>query len=247
MLAFMSTIVFTACSSSNNDENTIYFTLSQKSVELPYRGEVELDINGVEADDCNFKSSDDFISEATSYNGKIKIKGNHVGRAVITVSYAGKNVDLPVVIKPVEDYIGTPVIDFGATVSSIKSQETSTYNTTYEDGRVSFYDSTLPFRVYHEYKFNGGRMVAVLSKIDISRLTQGYGTFFIQVTNSLRERYKYVEAYKGRYQTVYLFTYKDKYYIGARDAKGNGGWYVYYATTINEVKDKLDTQSHIAL
>ena len=42
-------------------------------------------------------------------------------------------------------------------------------------------------------------------------------------------------------------TIKPKYYIGARDAGGNGGWYVYYAKTLDEVKEKLDIHPSIAI
>lgn len=242
-------IVFTFASCSSSDEqndSVVDFTLSQKNVELFYNGEAEIGVNGVDARACNLETSDDFIAEASSHSGKIRINGNHVGNATITVSYKGENIDLPVVVKPVINYIGTPVIDFGATSASIKKKETSTYNTSY-DGRIDYVDQTLTYPVYHRYGFTDGKLVDVLSMIDIPSLTKGYGTFFIQVTNSLRERYSYLDSYKGKYQTIYLFTFKNKYYIGARAANGNGGWYVYYAKTMGEVKEKLDINSSFSL
>lgn len=238
-------MIFTACSSNNEDE-TINFTLSQKNVELLYNGEVEVGVSGVEADDCNLETSDDFIADVSSHGGKIHINGNHVGRAIVTVSYKGKSVELPVTVKPIINYIGMPVIDFGSNLSAIKGKETSTFNGVY-DNRIDYVDQTLTYPVYHRYGFVDGKLANILSTIDISSITKGYGTFFIQVTNSLRERYMYLDSYKGKYQTIYLFTFKNKYYIGARDAGGNGGWYVYYAKSLDEVKGKLDIHPSFSL
>ncbi len=120
------------------------------------------------------------------------------------------------------------------------------YNASY-DNRIDYVDQTLTYPVYHRYYFENGKLQNVLSEIDIPSITGGYGTFFIQVTKSLRERYTYLDSYKGQYQTIYLFTFKNKYYIGARDAGGNGGWYVYYAKTLDEIKEKLDIHPSISI
>ena len=245
MLAFLPLVLFTACSSSD-DNNIDAFTLSQKSVELLYGGESEITVNGVSADDCLLTSSDDFIADAASYKGKILVNGNHVGKATITVSCKGRKIELPVVVKPIVNYVGMPVVELGADLSTIKKNETSAINATY-DGRIDYVDQSLTYPVYHRYFFNDGKLANVLSMVDIPNMTKEYRTFFIQVTKSLRERYTYLDAYKGQYQTIYLFTFKNKYYIGARDAGGNGGWYVYYAKTLDEVKEKLDIHPSFAL
>lgn len=244
-LAFLPLVLFTACSSSE-DDNIDAFTLSQKNVELLYGGESEITVNGVSADDCLLTSSDDFIADAKSYKGKILINGNHVGKANISVSCKGRKVELPVIVKPIANYIGMPVVEFGADLSTIKKNETSAISATF-DGRIDYVDHSLPYSVYHRYFFNDGKLANVLSEIDIPNVTKEYCTFFVQVTKSLRERYTYLDAYKGQYQTIYLFTFKNKYYIGARDAGGNGGWYVYYAKTLDEVKEKLDIHPSIAI
>ena len=49
LLAMLPIMMFTACS-SDDGENDINFTLSQKSVELLYKEEVEISVNGVDAD-----------------------------------------------------------------------------------------------------------------------------------------------------------------------------------------------------
>lgn len=114
--------MFTACSSSE-DDNIDAFTLSQKNVELLYGGESEITVNGVSADDCLLTSSDDFIADAKSYKGKILINGNHVGKANISVSCKGRKVELPVIVKPIANYIGMPVVEFGADLSTIKKMK----------------------------------------------------------------------------------------------------------------------------
>lgn len=48
-LAFLPLVLFTACSSSE-DDNINDFTLRQKNVELLYGGDSEITINGVSAD-----------------------------------------------------------------------------------------------------------------------------------------------------------------------------------------------------
>lgn len=73
-LAFLPLVLFTACSSSSDDDNIDAFTLSQKNVDLLYGGESEITVNGVSADDCLLTSSDDFIADAASYKGKIDRK-----------------------------------------------------------------------------------------------------------------------------------------------------------------------------
>lgn len=245
LLAMLPITMFTACS-SDDGEDDIKFTLSQKSVELFYKEETEIIVNGVDADDCNIKTSDDFITNAYSHGEKIRINGNHVGNAVVTISYKDKSIEVPVVVKPVVNYIGMPIINFGAAISSIKEKETAKPNGTYGN-KIDYVDQTLQYSVYHRYYFSDDKLTSVLSTIDISKLEKGYGTFFIQVTNSLRERYSYLTAYKGVYQTIYMFTFKNKYYIGARDAGGNGGWYIFYAPTIEEIKEKLDIHPSIAI
>lgn len=245
LLAFLP-MMFTACSSSDDGDNTIDLVLSQKNVELLYNGEAEIEVSGVDADDCNIETSDDFIADASSHDSKIRIYGHHVGNATITVSYKDKSVELPVTVKPVVNYIGTPVIDFGASLSTIREKETSTYNATY-DNRIDYVDQTLTYPVYHRYNFADGKLINVLSEIDIPSITKGYSTFFMQVTNSLRERYSYLDEYKGKYQTIYLFTFKHNFYIGARVAGGNGGWYVYYAKTLDDIKEKLDIHLSISI
>ena len=135
---------------------------------------------------------------------------------------------------------------FRSAISSIKEKEKAKPNGTYEN-RIDYADQTLNYPVYHRYYFADDKLTGVLSMIDISNLEKGYGTFFIQVTNSLRERYSYLTAYKGVYQTIYMFTFKNKYYIGARNAGGNGGWYIYYAPTLEEIKEDLDIHPSIAI
>lgn len=120
-LAFLPLALFTACSSSD-DDNIDAFTLSQKNVDLLYGGESEITVNGVSADDCLLTSSDDFIADAASYKGKILVNGNHVGKATITISCKGKKIELPVVVKPIVNYVGMPVVELGADLSTIKKK-----------------------------------------------------------------------------------------------------------------------------
>lgn len=246
-MVIMPMVLFTACS-SDEEGNNISIELSNKTIDIPYQGEGTIKVLNVEVEKCNVSIEDNYFADAQIRNGKINISANKVGTTTLIVSYGNSKEECTINIIPVVNYVGIPITEFGKSSSYIIDKEDNQLLLN-EGDRIEFYDKKILFGAYHFYNFKNDKLEYILTKIDMSRFSGGDSLpiFIERVGKSLQERYEYIEPYTGVYQKIYIYTFKHKYYIGARLAGGNGGWYLCYALTLDKVKEILDEHPSTAL
>lgn len=238
ILAMALPVMFASCSDTEEGENT-NIILDKTTINIPYQGEEFVSISG--ADEYNIKVDDEYFITASYADGGMRIFAFKVGTTRIVVSNKNTEVECIVNVTPVIDYIGIPIIAFGENKEYILSQESNEQLMDYED-RISFVDKEIPFWANHTYHFDNGKLNYILTKIEIPNSNGGnsLSMFLERVGESLQERYSFLEAYSGIHQDIYIYTFKNEYYIGARLRGGNGGWYICYAESLEQLKDILD-------
>lgn len=245
MLAMILPIVFVSCSDDESGEvpNII---LDKESIDIPYQGEGFISVSG--ADEYDIKVEDEYFITASHSDGGIKVFASKVGKTKITVSNGNVSSECTVNITPVVDYIGIPVVAFGEDKDYILSEEDNEMLGDYGD-KITFVDKDILFWANHAYNFKDNKLDYILTTVGISKLNGGnsLSLFLDRVGNSLLERYSYLEAYNGIYQDIYIYTFKNEYYIGARLAGGNGGWYICYAKSLDQLKEILDVHPSLSV
>ena len=82
LMAILPIIVFTACS-SDDEEEIINISFSETEISIPVGDEYDLKINGIDISECNIYSQDEFIAYAMSHGGKINISADHTGETKV--------------------------------------------------------------------------------------------------------------------------------------------------------------------
>lgn len=237
-----------ACSSSGDEPKESSLSLSKNKIEIEYSGEDFVDIQGVESSECNVFVEDDYFARLNIVANTIKVQAEKVGKTNIIVKYKGQEQNCEVSITPIVNYIGIPITAIGESMEYIKENEKSDF---VDEGfqRLSYYDGDIPFGANHRYNFEDDKLKYIITYIDISRLSGGssYSVLKERAGASLDERYTFIQDYTGKYQDILIYSLKNNLYVGARLAGGNGGWYICYAKTLDEVKEILDISSSVSV
>lgn len=243
--------MFNGCSDENGNENedeNVNITLSQTKIEIPYKGEEIITISGIDLNKCKITVEDNYFIDYYQNNNELEIKANKVGSTKIHIAYKNDTATCEVNVTPIINYIGIPVIYFGENRDYIISKESNEMLENRED-LISYYDSNILYGATHRYHFTNNKLEYILTKVGIYNFNGGssISLFTERVGNSLLERYDYIGSYTGKYQNIIIYTFKNDYYIGARLSGGNGGWYICYAPTLEEIKKLLDVHPSIAI
>ena len=237
LLAMILSIVLVSCSDNKNEIADII--LDKTTIDIPYQGEGFISVSGT--NEYEIKIDDEYFITASHSDGGIKIWAYKVGKTKIIVSNANTSSECIVNVTPVVDYIGIPIIAFGENRDYILSKEDNE-QVMNDANWISFLDRDILFGATHNYHFKDGKLSYILTFVGISNFNDGDSLplFLDRVGHSLQERYSYLEAYNGIYQDIYIYTFQNEYYIGARLAGGNGGWYICYAESLEHLKEILD-------
>ena len=245
LLAILPTIF--SCSSSE-DAQEQKLSLSKNNLTIQYKGEDFLDINGVNSSECNISIEDDYFGRINVVGNTIKVQAEKVGKTNIFVRYNNQENTCKLEVTPIVNYIGIPIVGLGENMDYIKENEKNQFIDE-SASKLTYYDKNIPFGANHYYNFKGGELNYIVTYIEISKLSGGssMSTFKEKVGASLDERYSFIQQYKGKYQDILIYTFKSNFFIGARLAGGNGGWYICYSKTLDQIKNILDVSSSMPI
>lgn len=240
-------LIAIACSKEEEKEPD-YISLDKQSLAL-YYGEEKSVLVSTNVEYFSAESEDEYFADAIANISTIDVYANKVGKTKIKVMAGEASAELEVEVKTTDDRIGDPVVAIGKDAAYIKANETAKYlGDANGSGDLFYSDSEVPFGANHAYRFKSGKLSYILTTIGISKLNSSYDTYLIQLSNSLKEKYDYISSVQGKYQLIYMYQFKNgEYYIGTRKGSGNGGWYVCYAKTQDEVMNILDEHPSVAL
>lgn len=231
-------------------QNTI--ELSEKEINILVGEEHDISVSGISINKCNIYSDNKFVSEVFTYNGKLNINGNHVGKANIILEYKEIKDTCKIVISPINDFAGYALIDFNTKRNELKSLIRKPYESLTTNSQTksvdAYYIST--YNITDKYYFNESVLIGI--KEEVSSADSDVNTF-LNITNSLRERMEYIsseneiiDAYPKIHLTRTIYSYPDKGYAvyeqrkydilfetGSRPKTRN---YIFYAKDLEAAK-----------
>lgn len=212
--------VFSGCSSDDDTQETLMnITLSKTDISINANENVNIDVMGIDIDECSISSDNSFIANAMIYNGKINVEAKHVGETTITVRAKGAEAECNVSVTPLIDYIGSTVTDWGITYDELKEKVERPYDSFMDDTQRKSKNYTYTkfgYKVTNRYYFENGALCGV------EKIIKGSGSdtdMFSNINNSLREYADYetnysktIDSYPKATVQGYIYSYPQKYY-----------------------------------
>lgn len=242
LLLLLLSLLVLSCSKEKEPD---YITLDKNELTMSYMEEKSVLVE-TNVDYFTANTEDDYVADAIANKSTVDVSAWKVGETKIIVNAGTATAELLIKVEPKEDYIGTPVVALGKDAAYIKANENSKYlGDAGGSGDLFYQDTEVPFGAHHAYRFENGKLLYIITTVEIPSFSSKFDTYLIQISNSLQERYKVAGSVSGNYRLVYFYQYKNgEYYIGV--VKGNG-WHICYAKTKEEVMKRLDKHPSIAI
>lgn len=229
--------VFTGCGDDEDMGNDkpqdlpINISLSKTEVKINVEEDVNIDVSGVDIDNCTVSSDNEFIAEAMVYGGKINIEGEHIGETAITVKFGDAEAKCKVSVTSTIDYIGSTVTDWDISYDELKEKIERPYDSFMNDtqrGSKNFTYTKSGYKITNRYYFENGLLCGVEKVINSSGSD---ADAFLNINNSLRGYTDYETSYsetinsypKARMQG-YIYSYPQKYYAVYEQTKYDILW-----------------------
>ncbi|SEF97184.1 Ig-like domain (group 2) [Xylanibacter ruminicola] len=156
---------FLSCS-SDSDENPLIVTPA--SISMHYEDTQQLQAEGA----TSWLSSDEFVAKVSSTG---LVTANHVGKTEIIVSNGKKNTTCEVTVTPEYNLYDDPILQWGASMSTIQSLETHKKLSSSSSDVISYDYSFGNNPCAMGYSFENGKLKAVMAMLDYSLyLKTGY-------------------------------------------------------------------------
>lgn len=211
--------VFSGCSSDDEPQEPVNITLSKTEISISVDDEANIEVAGIDINECTVLSDDEFIAEAMIYDGKINIEAEHVGETNITVKAGNAEAKCTVSVTPLVDYVGSTVTEWGITYDELKEKVERPYDSFMDDvqrGSKNFTYTKEGYKVTNRYYFENGTLCGV------EKVIKGSGTdtdVFLNTTNSLNNYADYESNYSETINSYpkakvqgYIYSYPQKYY-----------------------------------
>lgn len=255
LFLMMAALLFAGCSKEENkQEEVINISLSKEDVGISVDNEVNIEVSGIDVNDCKVYSEDEFIASVISYNGKINIEAEHVGETNIIVAYKDIEKVCKVKVTPVIDFVGSTVTEFGIKENELKEKVEKPYDkywTSTQTKGVNVSYTRSGYKITNTYYFDETGLCGVQKKIIA---TDSDTEVSLNVSKSMMERLDYistysstVNAYPKGHRNSYIFSYPEKHYAvyaqtkyeilyetGTRPATTN---YIYFAKDLETAKN----------
>lgn len=191
--------LFTACSSDDDENGEIQpkVEIKESSLDLAYNTSQSLTITGVNHEDCNWKSSDEFI--ATVSDGKIKAQ--HIGTVTIYASYENTKDSCVVTVTPINNFSASTVTDFGITEDELKQKIERPYDRFSSNGQTKTTDAVYSrsgYKITNSYYWEGSKLSGVRKKI-ISNDKDA--DVFQNILSSMTEQMNFVSTYSNTFNS----------------------------------------------
>ncbi len=220
MLPILAVLFFVGCSGDDESQDQpVNITLSKTEISIPADDEDNIEVEGIDINECAVSSDDEFIAKAMIYDGKINIEAGHVGETTITVKAKGTEAKCIVSVTPLIDYIGSTVTEWGITYDELKEKVERPYDSFMDDsqrGSKNFTYTKEGYKITNRYYFENGTLCGV------EKVIKGSGTdtdVFLNTTNSLNNYVDYESNYSETINSYpkakvqgYIYSYPQKYY-----------------------------------
>lgn len=207
----MLTLSVTSCSKDDESQTEQNVKITPTNITMHYKETLQLT-----ATNANSWSSDDnFIAEV---DNKGLVKGGHIGTTIITAKNGSSFATCEVTITPKYDIYDTPILEWGATMSSIQSKETHPKSSSSNTSSMLAYNykkNGTPCALI--YYFEGGKMSRIVVYMDLLQYTNA--------GNYLLERYTPLSADPTDYFLMFTDAYtkdKMKTVVGLQTTKVSG-------------------------
>ena len=143
---------FISCSKDDDGETEQKVTITPTSITIHHDDTRQLSATNAK----NWSSDDDFVAEV---DGNGVVTGGHIGTTIITAQNGTSHASCKVTITPKYNLYDTPILDWGATMSSIQSKETHTHSSSSSNTTMLSYDYSKNGSSYALfYFFEGGKI-----------------------------------------------------------------------------------------
>lgn len=220
MLPILAALFFVGCNGDDEPQDQpVNITLSKTEISIHADDEDNIEVEGIDINECSVSSDDEFVAEAMIYDGKINIEASHVGKTTITVKAKGTEAKCIVSVTPLIDYVGSTVTEWGITYDELKEKVERPYDSFMDDvqrGSKNFTYTKEGYKITNRYYFENGTLCGV------EKVIKGSGTdtdVFLNTTNSLNNYVDYESNYSETINSYpkakvqgYIYSYPQKYY-----------------------------------
>lgn len=255
LFLMMAVLMIVGCSKGDDTETPVVnIQLSKTEVNLSVKEETNITVSGVDISDCKITTEDEFIAYALSYNGKLNITADHVGKTKIIIDYEGKTSECTVEVTPVNDFVASTVTEFGISKDELKSKVEKPYDSYKSNGQTGTIDVAYTrsgYKITNSYYLENSMICGVRKKI-ISNDSDTQT--LLNISKSMMERMEYIStssstinSYPKGHRSTYIFSLPNKchavyeqtkydilYETGKSPATTN---YVYFAKDLETAKN----------
>ena len=215
-------------------EEDITLKLTKTDISIPCGSSGYVDVEGVDADRCDFKIKDRNVAYAQEHDSRIKIEGRKVGETILTVSYRDLKTECCISITPMYMLCGNPILEFGKNIDFVIGR---CGNLTYDkesDNCIRCRETSSRYIVNHYYVFERNKLYFVFSKIELLNPNGSNTNLFSEALHCMNERYESINSDTR----ITWYQYKDEFYIVSINlGHYSNKWFFCYAPT-KEIMDK---------
>lgn len=203
--------------------------LNKTELSIPYNGTDFISVSGIELDKCDIRIEDNFYAYASTNNGEIEINAYKVGTTKVIVSYGQYKAECTLHITPINDFCGNPILQFGKTYLEVKNMCNSVIIDEMENAFTCREGNIL-----HYYLFNDEKLTLIVSHVKNANAV----SHFLDATNSMNERYKYMTRVGNN--ICWYQEYKKQFYIASVENKQNKDWCFFYSPSKELIEKNIE-------
>lgn len=215
-------------------EEDITLKLTKTDISIPCGSSGYVDVEGVDADRCDFKIKDRNVAYAQEHDSRIKIEGRKVGETILTVSYRDLKTECCISITPMYMFCGNPVLEFGKDIDFVNGKCGNLTHDKESDNCIRCRETNSRYIINHYYVFERNKLYFVFSKIELLNPNGSNTNLFSEALHCMNERYESINSDTR----ITWYQYKDEFYIvSINPGYDSNKWFFCYAPT-KEIMDK---------
>lgn len=188
-----------------------------------------ISVHGIRLDECDYKIEDEYFAYPYHQNGKIEINSRKVGRTKLIVAYGKSIVECTVNIIPMNNFCGSPLLNFGESAEFISYLcNKTTQKMKNEEGFYCHDD-----HITHYYFFENDKLSIVVSHVKV----QNNKFHSLEAMNCMRERYNHMNGGNGN---THWYQYKNDFFVASMEDRQNKDWYFFYSPSKEKIDEKLN-------
>lgn len=209
--------------------------LNKSELSIPCGSSAYVDVEGVDADRCDFKIKDRDIAYAHEHDSMVKIEGRKVGDTILTVSYRNLKTECSISITPMYLFCGNPILEFGKNMDFVNERCSNLKHDKESVNCIRCRETNNRYIANHYYVFEENKLYFVFSQIE--SLNSNNTNLYSEAFHCMNERYESINSDTK----IMWYQYKDRFYIVSINPGHNSNkWFFCYAPTKEIMDKKLD-------